>query len=273
MGADSIPAPCDKGTYSTGGTEAAPNATCTACATGFSTHEDESTSDAECAVCAPGYGGAGCAQCGYGFFASGGGKVGDDCAACATGSTSRKGATQSQQCYSTLIDARNDVFNLADENAWVENAATTGATCGSACTDLDTCVMYRFVVNEAGDGSGKCSLLSEAATPTHTVGFKIGKGDYYSVWGLWVLLLRASLAVSLMRLAARLLALLHLSVRCMCGRRAARHVPSPSPSLRRQPSACSRSGVPSCIPTCTLDWCAADAVVVVQHRNVQLWLV
>jgi hypothetical protein len=184
MGADSIPAPCDKGTYSTGGTEAAPNATCTACGTGFSTQEDESTSADECAVCAPGYGGAGCAQCGYGFFASGGGKVGDDCSACAAGSTSRKGATQSQQCYSTLIDARNDVFNLADEAAWTDNAATTGATCGSACTDLDTCVMYKFIVNEAGDGTGKCSLLSEAATPTHTVGFKIGNGDDYSVWGL-----------------------------------------------------------------------------------------
>jgi hypothetical protein len=39
-------------------------------------------------------------------------------------------------------------------------------------------------VNEAGDGTGKCSLLSEAATPTHTVGFKIGNGDDYSVWGL-----------------------------------------------------------------------------------------
>jgi hypothetical protein len=44
--------------------------------------------------------------------------------------------------------------------------------------------MYKFIVNEAGDGSGKCSLLSEDATPTHTVGFKIGNGDDYSVWGL-----------------------------------------------------------------------------------------
>jgi hypothetical protein len=183
MAADGIPAPCNKGTYSTC-TEAAPNATCTACSTGFSTQEDESVEAAECAVCAPGYGGAGCAQCGYGFFASGGGKVGDACAACAADSTSRRGATQSQQCYSTLIDARNDVFNLVDEAAWANNDATTGATCGSACTDSATCVMYKFIVNEAGDGSGKCSLLSAAATPTHTVGFKIGNGDDYSVWGL-----------------------------------------------------------------------------------------
>jgi hypothetical protein len=44
--------------------------------------------------------------------------------------------------------------------------------------------MYKFVVNEAGDGSGKCSLLPEASSPSHTVGFKIGNGDDYSVWGL-----------------------------------------------------------------------------------------
>jgi hypothetical protein len=184
MAADGIPEPCDKGTYSTGGTEGAPNATCTACSTGYSTQEDESTTADECAVCAPGYGGAGCAQCGYGTFASGGAKVGDACQDCATGSTSRRGATQSQQCYSKLIDARNDVFNLANEAAWTNNAATTGATCGDACTASATCVMYKFIVNEAGDGSGKCSLLSEASTVTHTVGFKIGNGDDYSVWGL-----------------------------------------------------------------------------------------
>jgi hypothetical protein len=185
LAADNIPAPCDKGSYSTGGTEVAPNATCTPCATGYSTQEDESVSNDECAVCAPGYGGALCAQCNYGTFASGGAKVGDACAACASGSTSRKGATQSQQCYSTLIDARNDVFNLADEGAWADNAATTGIACGAACDALDTCVMYKFVVNEAGQGTGKCSLLSEVSSnPSHTVGFKIGNGDDYSVWGL-----------------------------------------------------------------------------------------
>jgi hypothetical protein len=44
--------------------------------------------------------------------------------------------------------------------------------------------MYKFIVNEIGDGSGKCYLLAEAANPTHSVGFKIGNGDDYSVWGL-----------------------------------------------------------------------------------------
>ncbi|KAF6264065.1 hypothetical protein COO60DRAFT_1663488 [Scenedesmus sp. NREL 46B-D3] len=185
MAADGIPAPCDKGSYSTGGTEQAPNATCTECGGGYSTQEDESTAAAECAVCAAGYGGNGCVTCPYGTFASGGAIDGDACTACAAGTTSRAGATHSQQCYSTLIDARNDVFNLEDESAWVEDvAATTGELCGTACTSSATCVMYQFILSEAGDGSGTCSLLSAAGDPTHTVGFKIGNGDDYSVWGL-----------------------------------------------------------------------------------------
>ncbi|KAF6264077.1 hypothetical protein COO60DRAFT_1634747 [Scenedesmus sp. NREL 46B-D3] len=182
VAADGIPAPCDQGTYSIGGSEAEPNATCTACMQGWSTQLDGASSAEECAVCAPGYGGASCAQCSHGTFAAGGAVVA--CSACAAGSTSRRGASQSQQCYSTLIGARNDVFNLADESAWAEDAATTGDACSVACTASASCVMYRFTLNKAGDGSGKCSLLSEATTPTHTAGFKIDSGDDYSVWGL-----------------------------------------------------------------------------------------
>jgi hypothetical protein len=45
--------------------------------------------------------------------------------------------------------------------------------------------MYKFIVNEAGDGSGKCSLLYEISDDaTHAVGFKIGAGDDNSVWAL-----------------------------------------------------------------------------------------
>jgi hypothetical protein len=45
--------------------------------------------------------------------------------------------------------------------------------------------MYKFIVNEAGDGSGKCSLLYEVSNDsTHTVGFTIDAGDDYSVWAL-----------------------------------------------------------------------------------------
>jgi hypothetical protein len=77
------------------------------------------------------------------------------------------------------------VFNLVDEAAWANNAATTGTTCGSACTESATCVMYKFIVNETGDGSGTCSLLHEHITnPSYKIGFKIGNGEDYSVWGL-----------------------------------------------------------------------------------------
>uniref|UniRef100_A0A383VRV3 Tyrosine-protein kinase ephrin type A/B receptor-like domain-containing protein n=1 Tax=Tetradesmus obliquus TaxID=3088 RepID=A0A383VRV3_TETOB len=185
MGADGIPDPCDKGSFSTGGTEAAPNATCILCPNGWTTQTDEATREAECAVCAPGYGGSGCAQCGYGTYAAGGSSPDVACVACAAGSTSRKGASQSQQCHSTLIDARFDVFRLADEAAWSGIDAATGPACGAACTDSVTCVMYKFVASEAGQATGRCSLLNEVtASPSHTVGFKIGNGDEYSVWGL-----------------------------------------------------------------------------------------
>jgi hypothetical protein len=43
--------------------------------------------------------------------------------------------------------------------------------------------MYRFVVNALGDGSGTCSLFNEASVVTTSVGFKIGNGDDYTVWG------------------------------------------------------------------------------------------
>jgi hypothetical protein len=182
MATDGIPAPCDKGYFSTGGTEAAPNATCSPCPDGFSTQEDESTNSGECTVCAPGRGGADCNKCPSGTFASGGAKAGDLCQACADGTTSKTGATQSQQCYNKLIDARNDVFNVADENAWSKGAATQGEDCAKECTDSTTCVMYKFV--STSPGTGDCSIMPEAPTPSHTVGFKIGNGDDYAVWGL-----------------------------------------------------------------------------------------
>jgi hypothetical protein len=76
------------------------------------------------------------------------------------------------------------VFQLEDENKWALNPATSGASCGAACIADENCVMYKFIVNEVGDGTGKCYLLPEEANPTHTVGLKIGNGDDYSVWGL-----------------------------------------------------------------------------------------
>jgi hypothetical protein len=181
--ANSIPAPCDKGTYSTGGSASNPNAECTVCPAGYSTQEDESTSAAECTVCKAGFGGANCGVCDYGTFSSGGAKAGDPCQECASGSTSKRGATQSQQCYSKYIDAGNDVYNVADETAWTAAADTvnTALLCQAACTG--SCVMYKF---SGADNSAdaKCFTYAETATnPAVQVGFKIGNGDDYSVWG------------------------------------------------------------------------------------------
>jgi hypothetical protein len=190
MGSGNTPAPCDKGTYSTGGTEAAPNAVCTACNPGYSTQEDESTLATDCAVCAPGYGGitvngnaVPCGLCPYGTYASGGAKAGDSCQDCAAGSTSKRGATQVQQCYPTKIDARNDVFNLADEAQWNKvDGVTAAEACATACTGSATCAMYKFVGPDGADAV--CSTLVEVTTGATTkVGFKIGNGDDYSVWG------------------------------------------------------------------------------------------
>jgi hypothetical protein len=118
LGANNTPVPCDKGTYSTGGTEVSPAAACVPCAPGSTTEDDEAFSSDECNICAPGHGGENCTKCDYGFYAFGGAKAGVECNACAPGSTSRKGATESQQCYSSLIDAQADMFGLEDESAW-----------------------------------------------------------------------------------------------------------------------------------------------------------
>uniref|UniRef100_A0A383V609 Tyrosine-protein kinase ephrin type A/B receptor-like domain-containing protein n=1 Tax=Tetradesmus obliquus TaxID=3088 RepID=A0A383V609_TETOB len=182
-----IPAPCDKGSYSVGGTEAAPNATCTSCPPGFTTQEDESTTADECTVCKAGFGGANCDVCPYNTFASGGAKAADDspCVACASNAVSKRGATQVQQCYSSTVDARNDVFNVADEAAWVvATNVKTGAGCSSACTGSASCVMYKFV-GQDNDPNAVCSTYAEATgtDAAFNVGFKIGNGDDYAVWG------------------------------------------------------------------------------------------
>jgi hypothetical protein len=193
MGTDGIPAPCDKGTYSEGGTEAAPNATCSACNTGYSTQEDESTSSDECAVCAPGYGGDNldCVKCPVGTYSSGGGSVFVACQGCAAGSTSSEKSTHSQQCYSTLIDAQADVFNLENEENWdvasaAAIAADTAVECGTACDEDGTCIMYKFVTTNAETGAGTCSLLHEPdyMQQTYNLGFKISNGADYAIWGL-----------------------------------------------------------------------------------------
>jgi hypothetical protein len=187
MGGDGIPAPCDKGRYSPGGTEEAPNVTCSYCLDAYSTQEDEATSVDDCAVCAPGYGGSGgvCEECPAGTYSFGGGSVAVPCQECAAGSTSAAGSTHPQQCYSTLIDARNDVFNLADEAGWQAQAVEvdTAVECGTACTNSNTCVMFKFDIVNAGTGVGNCSLYIDAGgSMTHAAGFKISNGADYARW-------------------------------------------------------------------------------------------
>lgn len=187
MAPNGIPTPCDKGSYSVGGTKAAPNATCTPCNPGFSTQEDESIAADECTVCQAGYGkvpgqDAACYTCDYNTFASGGAKAGDACVACASGSVSRRRATQVQQCYQATIDVRNDVFNVQDEAKWVDQANSDPNDCSGICVASATCLMYKFV---GETGKGKCYIYAAAAAADVTVqvGFKIGNGDDYSVWG------------------------------------------------------------------------------------------
>ena len=176
MGGDGIPAPCDKGTYSTGGTELAPNATCTACGTGLSTQDDAATEAGDCSVCAAGYGGAGCALCPYGTFSSGGAAVGEDCVPCATGTTSRRGATESNMCLSRLQEPTRDIFPLGT-NAWAVDAASTSAlACGTSCWANAACVMYRF----ASTGS-VCEHFLETAGGAVSLGFKVGAADDYAL--------------------------------------------------------------------------------------------
>ncbi len=185
MGADGIPAPCDKGSYSIGGTEGSPNGTCVDCDAPYSTQEDEATAVTECAVCAPGYGGSSgdCAVCGYGTFSYGGGSKDIACQTCAAGSTSAQHATHPQQCYSTLIDARKDVFAVTDEATYVsEPLATSASQCGTACTDNSTCVMYRFDITDTETGTGTCKLFPETALGTFEVGFKVADGADYVIW-------------------------------------------------------------------------------------------
>lgn len=179
MGADGIPAPCDKGFFSVGGSEGAPNATCTACEDGFSTQEDEAVAEGECEVCAAGYGNIGttpCAQCDYGTYAAGGAAKGDACVPCAEGTTSRRRASQSQMCFSKLIDVRNDVFNLGTD-AWntATDTADTAPQCGETCHGNAACIMYRFAL----DGTNVCQLFLKTDGGLQTIGFKIGSGDDY----------------------------------------------------------------------------------------------
>jgi hypothetical protein len=181
LASDGLPAPCDVGTYSLGGDETEPApAQCMACPAGFSTQQDESVKPEDCEVCQAGHGGENCQVCDYGFFSSGGQAAGDACASCAQGTTSARGATQSQQCLPELVDANADVFALSDESAWESNSASSGVDCGAACTASQSCVMYRFTTDGV---TNKCQLFMEDTTNgDQKLGFKVGQGDDFVIY-------------------------------------------------------------------------------------------
>lgn len=182
LASDGLPAPCDVGTFSVGGNDTDPTpAQCSACPSGFSTQQDESVKQEDCDVCVAGHGGLDCGLCGYGFFSSGGQAAGDACDRCASGTTSARGATQSQQCLPQLVDADADVFALGDESAWQNNSADSGAGCGAACTASSSCVMYRFTPTP--DVQNKCQLFKEDATNgDQKLGFKAGQGGDFVIY-------------------------------------------------------------------------------------------
>eukprot|EP00775_Hariotina_reticulata_P006225 gene6225-6462_t len=176
--AKSLPAPCDKGTWSPGGDNNvhAPSS-CTACSTGYTTQEQESDLATDCAVCSAGYGSltqgaTSCQPCPVNTFSSGGLAVGQTCVSCASGTVSSKGATDSSQCLVELVDPIRDYFTLSDPTKFVQQAAQTD--CQAVCKGDATCVQLII----ATDGSS-CSIHRADASGTSILAFKVNGGVDY----------------------------------------------------------------------------------------------
>eukprot|EP00775_Hariotina_reticulata_P003324 gene3324-3601_t len=176
--AKNLPAPCDKGSWSSGGTalDREPS-TCNACSTGYTTQEQEADQAADCAVCSAGYGSLNpgdstCVRCPINTFSSGGLAVGEVCVPCASGTVSSKEATESSQCYAELVNPTRDYFTLNDTSKFVQQPAQTD--CQVACTGNANCIQVII----ATDGSS-CSIQSEDASGTATLAFKVNGGVDY----------------------------------------------------------------------------------------------
>eukprot|EP00775_Hariotina_reticulata_P003830 gene3830-4087_t len=176
--AKNLPAPCDTGSWSGGGTvQQREPSSCTACSTGYTTQEQESDLATDCAVCSAGYGsptqgGTSCQRCPVNTFSSGGLALGQMCVTCASGTVSSKGATDSSQCLVELVDPTHDYFILSDPAKFVQQPAQTD--CQAACKGDAACIQVII----ATDGSS-CSIHSEDASGTSTLAFKVNGGVDY----------------------------------------------------------------------------------------------
>eukprot|EP00775_Hariotina_reticulata_P009036 gene9036-9207_t len=152
-----LPKPCDKGTFSIGGTRNNSFGQCTPCPAGFTTPDDESNR--------PGHGGDSCKPCRVGTFTFGSQAAGDDCRPCPGGHTSAKGAESNADCVAVwpLSDASYiDLLPLSNDSAWldVEIGNNTDVACKRRCGS--GCIMYRyFYADDATGISSRCQIFKE----------------------------------------------------------------------------------------------------------------
>eukprot|EP00775_Hariotina_reticulata_P014240 gene14240-14388_t len=139
-----VPVPCDKGTYSPGGTDDDINGACIACPQGYTTQngEAEALTDCECTV-------------------------------------SRRGNTDPGNCFTKLLSPIKDYAPLNDDSFWSRQASlgsTTQQDCQAACDGNPACMMTRFGTAAPGADAQQCDLLLEAPAGQKAVAFKAG-GD------------------------------------------------------------------------------------------------
>jgi hypothetical protein len=94
---------CDVGYFSTGGTLAAPKATCQQCPSGYTTYGTGATNSGACnvVICASGTGGANCVTCPKGTWSAGGSVTSpkSDCQACPANTwTAATGSNDASLC-------------------------------------------------------------------------------------------------------------------------------------------------------------------------------
>ncbi|WIA22801.1 hypothetical protein OEZ86_009753 [Tetradesmus obliquus] len=178
------PRPCDKGSWSPGGSPKDPSGSCIKCAAGFTTQTDESTKATDCEVCLEGRGGPSCALCPSGSFSADGGKR-SPCSACQPGQTSPRGATNPAQCFAAMMPADQDYFPLSEDKLWKGVAAQSAEACAAACaantgegSGPPACIMYRW-----SDAAGCQQLQEQQPLPDSSLlGFKVLQGTDYAIY-------------------------------------------------------------------------------------------